>query len=174
VWGERRESPGLGQSRDMGIFDSYSSRSGEIFLTEIYTFSKQKTAKTLVNRYYLCIAKFGMIQLKSLKTLSMFSKIIGHLHYTIPQNTTQKSISFVFCLSAIRHDSSLSKYRKHKQSPPWTCAILSISRGGLLLFTVLAEWRIMTNRAYAKNKGDGLLCSILWLYWKCCTRKTTA
>ena len=67
-----------------------------------------------------------------------------------------------FCVSAIRHDSSLSKYRKQKQSPPWTCVILSISRGGLLLFTVLAEWRIMTNRAYAKNKGDGLLCSILW------------
>jgi hypothetical protein len=35
--------------------------------------------------------------------------------------------------------------------------------GWLLLFTVLAEWRIMTNNAYAKNNGDGLLCSILWL-----------
>ena len=44
-----------------------------------------------------------------------------------------------FSVSAIRHDSSLSKYRKQKQSPPWTCAILSISSGGLLLFTVLAE-----------------------------------
>ena len=46
------------------------------------------------------------------------------------QNTTQKSISIVFCVSVIRHDSSLSKYRKQKQSPPWTCAIFSISRGG--------------------------------------------
>jgi hypothetical protein len=55
------------------------------------------------------------------------------------QNTTQKSISIVFSVSAIRHDSSLSKYRKQKQSPPWTFAILSISRGGLLLLTVLAE-----------------------------------
>ena len=36
---------------------------------------------------------------------------------TIPQNTTQKSISIVFSVSAIRHDSSLSKYRKQKQSP---------------------------------------------------------
>ena len=35
-----------------------------------------------------------------------------------PQNTTQKSISIVFSVSAIRHDSSLSKYRKQKQSPP--------------------------------------------------------
>jgi hypothetical protein len=77
------------------------------------------------------------------------------------QNTTQKSISIAFCVSSIRHDSSLSKYRKQKQSPPWTYAILSISRGGLLLLTVLAEWRIMTNRAYAKSNGDGLLCSIL-------------
>ena len=45
------------------------------------------------------------------------------------QNTTQKSISIAFCVSSIRHDSSLSKYRKQKQSPPWTCAVFSISRG---------------------------------------------
>ena len=45
------------------------------------------------------------------------------------QNTTQKSISIAFCVSSIRHDSSLSKYRKQKQSPPWTYAIFSISRG---------------------------------------------
>jgi hypothetical protein len=42
------------------------------------------------------------------------------------------------------------------------CAIFSISRGVLLLLTVLAEWGIMTNRAYVKNNGDGFLCSILW------------
>jgi hypothetical protein len=41
------------------------------------------------------------------------------LTMVLPQNTTQKSISIVFCVSAIRHDSSLSKYRKQKQSPPW-------------------------------------------------------
>jgi hypothetical protein len=34
--------------------------------------------------------------------------------------------------------------------------------GGMLLFTVLAEWWIMTNSAYAKTNGDGLLYSILW------------
>ena len=37
----------------------------------------------------------------------------------LAQNTTQKSISIAFCVSSIRHDSSLSKYRKQKQSPPW-------------------------------------------------------
>jgi hypothetical protein len=37
---------------------------------------------------------------------------------TTPQNTMQKSISIVFCVSAICHDSSLSKFRKQKQSPP--------------------------------------------------------
>jgi hypothetical protein len=37
----------------------------------------------------------------------------------IAQNTTQKSISIVFSVSVIRHDSSLSKYRKQKESPPW-------------------------------------------------------
>jgi hypothetical protein len=78
------------------------------------------------------------------------------------QNTTQKSISIAFCVSSIRHDSSLSKYRKQKQSPPGRAPFLVFPGGGLLLFTVLAEWRIMTNRAYAKSNGDGLLCSILW------------
>jgi hypothetical protein len=50
-----------------------------------------------------------------------------------------------FCVSAIRHDSSLSKYRKQKQSPPWTCAILSISRGDCFCLRYLLSdesWRI--------------------------------
>jgi hypothetical protein len=96
--------------------------------------------------------------------LEVISFVTEFNHRIRPQNTTQKSIFIVFCVSSIRHDSSLSKYRKQKQSPSWTCAVFSISRGWLLLFTVLAEWRIMTNRAYAKNIGDGLLCSILWLH----------
>jgi hypothetical protein len=37
---------------------------------------------------------------------------------TTAQNTIQKSIFIVFCVTAIRHDSSLNKYRKQKQSPP--------------------------------------------------------
>jgi hypothetical protein len=38
--------------------------------------------------------------------------------------------------SILVHDSSLSKYCKQK---PWMYGIFSISRGGLLLFKVLAE-----------------------------------
>jgi hypothetical protein len=37
---------------------------------------------------------------------------------TLAQNTTRKSISIVFCVNVIRHDSSVSKYRKQKQSTP--------------------------------------------------------
>ena len=63
-------------TRKMAVFDSYSSRSGEIFFNEIYKSSKQiNSGKRLLNRYYLCVAKFGTNQLKSLKTPSMFSKI---------------------------------------------------------------------------------------------------
>jgi hypothetical protein len=52
----RRESPGLGRSRDMGIFDSDSSSSVEIFLTEflteIYKSSKQiESQKSMLFMY---------------------------------------------------------------------------------------------------------------------------
>ena len=110
-----------------------------------------------------------LLEIRCVKWSRLFRKIcvvcscfITNACVLLPQNTTQKSISIVFSVSVIRHDSSLSKYRNQKQSPPWTFAIFSISRGGLLLFTVLAEWRIMTNSA--KNNGDGLLCSILCYY----------
>jgi hypothetical protein len=66
-----------------------------------------------------------------------------------------------FCVSSIRHDSSLNKYRKQKQSPPGNTKTGACPGGWLLLFTVLAEWRIMANRAYAKTNEDGILCSIL-------------
>jgi hypothetical protein len=75
-----------------------------------------------------------------------------------------KSTPLFFCVSAIRHDSSLSKYRKQKQSPPPPTGNTQNGArpgGWLLLFTVLAEWRIMTSNAYAKNNGDELLYSIL-------------
>jgi hypothetical protein len=68
-----------------------------------------------------------------------------------PQNITQKSISIVFCVSVIRLDSSLSKYRKQKQSPTWTCAIFSISRGACFCLRYLLSdesWRIaLTQKA---------------------------
>ena len=71
----RRESPGLGQSRDMDILDSYSSRSGETFLTENYKQVFETNKKLSIDRYYLCVARFGTNQLKSLTTASMFCKI---------------------------------------------------------------------------------------------------
>jgi hypothetical protein len=46
------------------------------------------------------------------------------------QNTTQKSISTAFCVSSIRHDSSLSKYRKQKQSPLEILKMAHVQGGG--------------------------------------------
>ena len=60
----------------MAVFDSYSSRSGEIFFNEIYKSSKQiNSQKTSQSILFMCRVKFGTNQLKSMKTLSMFSKI---------------------------------------------------------------------------------------------------
>ena len=60
----------------MAVFDSYSSRSGEIFFNEIYKSSKQiNSQKTSQSILFMCRAKFGTDQLKSLKIPSMFSKI---------------------------------------------------------------------------------------------------
>ena len=76
--------------------------------------------------------------------ISTAVRIASQTRRTVPvriataQNTTQKSISIVFCVSVIRHDSSLSKYCKQKQSPPGRAPFL-VFPGGLLLFTVLAE-----------------------------------
>ena len=61
-------------TQKMAAFDSYSSRSGKIFFNEIYKSSKeinsQKTSRSIL---FMCRAKFGTNQLKSMK--SMFSKI---------------------------------------------------------------------------------------------------
>ena len=64
----------------------------------------------------------------------------------VPQNTTQKSISIVFSVISIRHDSSLSKYRKQKQSPPGNTKKWC---------TCCTEWQIMTNNAYPKTMEQG-------------------
>jgi hypothetical protein len=58
----------------------------------------------------------------------------------------------------IRHSASTVNRSSY---PPGNTKNGTRPGGWLLLFTVLAEWRIMTNRAYAKSNGDGLLCSIL-------------
>jgi hypothetical protein len=64
-------------TQKMAVFDSYSSRSGEIFLMK-YTSLRKKSVnsqKTSQSILFMCRAKFGTNQLKSLKTPSMFSKI---------------------------------------------------------------------------------------------------
>ena len=49
-------------TRKMAVFDSYSSRSGEIFFNEIYKSSKQiNSQKTSQSILFMCRAKFGTI-----------------------------------------------------------------------------------------------------------------
>ena len=63
-------------TQKMAVFDSYSSRSGEIFFSEIYKCSKQiNSQKTSQSILFMYRAKFGTNQLKSMKISSMFSKI---------------------------------------------------------------------------------------------------
>jgi hypothetical protein len=63
-------------TQKMAVFDSYSSRSGEIFFNEIYKSSKQiNSQKTSQSILFMCRAKFGTNQLKYIKTPTMFSKI---------------------------------------------------------------------------------------------------
>jgi hypothetical protein len=53
-------------TQKMAVFDSYSSRSGEIFFNEIYKSSKQiNSQKTSQSILFMCRAKFGTNQLKS-------------------------------------------------------------------------------------------------------------
>jgi hypothetical protein len=85
--------------------------------------------------------------------------------WPMTQNTTQKSISIVFSVSSIRHDSSLSKYRKQKQSPSGNTKNGARPGGWSPAFVYGTCW--VTNNAYAKKNGDGLLCSILcWWWWR--------
>ena len=66
---------------NLTTFDSYSSRSGEIFFNEIYKSSKQTNSqKTSQSILFMCRAKFGTNQLKSMKTPSMFSKIYRYFY----------------------------------------------------------------------------------------------
>jgi hypothetical protein len=62
-------------TQKMAVFDSYSSRSGEIFFNEIYKSSKQINSQKTCQSILFMLARFGTNQLKSLKTPSMFSKI---------------------------------------------------------------------------------------------------
>jgi hypothetical protein len=63
-------------TQKIAVFNSYSSRSGEIFFNEIYKSSKQThSQKTSQSIWFMCRTKFGTNQLKYMKTSSMFSKI---------------------------------------------------------------------------------------------------
>jgi hypothetical protein len=78
-------------TQKMAVFDSYSSRSGEIFFDEIYKYSKQiNSQKTSQSILFMCRAKFGTNQLKSMKIPSMFSKIY---RYFWRFSTTRKAAS---------------------------------------------------------------------------------
>ena len=71
----RKPWSGHVSTQKMAVFDSYSSRSGEIFFNEIYKSSKQiNSEKTSQSILFMCRVKFGTNQLKSMKTPSMFSK----------------------------------------------------------------------------------------------------
>jgi hypothetical protein len=55
-------------TQKIAVFDSSSSRSGEIFFNEIYKSSKQiNSQKTSQSILFMCRAKFGTNQLKSMK-----------------------------------------------------------------------------------------------------------
>ena len=84
-------------TQKMAVFDSYSSKSGEIFFNEIYKSLKQiNSQKTSQSILFMCRAKFGTNQLKSMKTRLCF------LRYT--------DISGDFQLQAKLHQSCI--YRR--------------------------------------------------------------
>ena len=88
-------------TQKMAVFDSYSSRSGEIFFNEIYKSSKQiNSQKTSQSILFMCRAKFGTNQLKSMKIPSMFSKIY---RYFWRFSTTGKAASKLHLGRGARH-----------------------------------------------------------------------
>jgi hypothetical protein len=82
---------------------------------------------------YYTVLLCQQMMIKSINMVNIVNKankIQGHSNEGItPEYHTVKSISIVFCISAIRHDSSLSKYRKQKQSPPRNIQKWHTSRG---------------------------------------------
>ena len=91
-------------TQKMAVFDSYSSRSGEIFFNEIYKSSKQiNSQKTSQSILFMCRAKFGTNQLKSMKIPSMFSKIY---RYFWRFSTTGKAASRRLHASGDSHEIS--------------------------------------------------------------------
>ena len=82
IWGrgETRESPGLGRSRDDKKWQYLTATRQGVARYSLmkYTSLRNKSVnsqKTSQSILFMCRAKFGTNQLKSLKTSSMFSKI---------------------------------------------------------------------------------------------------
>ena len=104
--------------------------------------------------------------------LDYIAKCGNYKNETAALNHRRLAINFF--VRGIRHDSSLSKCSKQRQSPPEWNNITNISGRWLLLFRALAKWRILTNTAYEKIDRDGLLWGILCsccseiTCWNCC------
>ena len=96
-------------TQKMAVFDSYSSRSGEIFFNEIYKSSKQiNSQKTSQSILFMCRAKFGTNQLKSLKTPSIcflrYTDISGDFQ---PQAKLHQAVDLI----AASYRSDLVRYK---------------------------------------------------------------
>ena len=103
VWAGHVSTQSLVSTQKMAVFDSYSSRSGEIFFNEIYKSSKQiNSQRTSQSILFMCRAKFGTNQLKSMKIPSMFSKIY---RYFWRFSTTGKAASIEAASSRRLHAS---------------------------------------------------------------------
>ena len=94
----------------------------------------------------------------------------------IAQNTIQMSISFVFCVSAIRHDSSLSKYRKQKQSPLEIFKMAHVQGGDCFCLRYLQSdesWRIALTQKTMEMDFCIVFCDhCIKIYIFCCFKQS--
>ena len=91
--------------------------------TDVLRFHLDITGCVMGNELPLWLAhteKYGLPGCLFLYIVAMFSFTAYRIRQKLKASTVQLIATqfFVFCESAIRHDSSLSKYRKQKQSPP--------------------------------------------------------
>jgi hypothetical protein len=108
------------------------------------------SATSKVIYYSLCNSLYNRLRSACVNTLLALhlvsSLAVESLRLIIvAQNTTQKSISIVFSVSSIRHDSSLSKYRKQKQSPLEILKMAHVQGGDCFCLRYLLSdesWRI--------------------------------
>ena len=104
----------------------------DIILIEYNTLKNKRDLNSNLNLTERCCLKAilgKIVKKKKTRTKLMKTLAIGGIEQKTQTDYTEVHIHVFFCVSAIRNDSSLSKYHKQKQSPPWTCSILNISRG---------------------------------------------